>query len=82
MPIVRSSLRGGVHHRRLLALDPGNPQYKSAMVSDGGSPPTGMIPAYPTTAIFVRNLRLGIQQASAAGQWIEKQQSSSQSGGG
>ena len=52
------------------------------MVSDGGSPPTGMIPAYPTAAIFIRSLQLGIRQDSAAGQWIDKQRSSSQSGGG
>jgi hypothetical protein len=82
VPIVRSWCEAAFITADYWRFDPGNPQYKSAMVSDGGSPPTGMIPAYPTTAIFVRNLQLGIQQASAAGQWIDKQQSSSQSGGG
>lgn len=63
-------------------FDPANPDVKNAQVSDGGSPPKGLIPAYPTAAIFIRNLTLGIQQDSAAGQFIDKYQSSSQSGGG
>ena len=55
---------------------------KGKDVSDGGSPPTGFIAAYPVTAIFIRNLQLSIQQDSAAGQFIQKYQASSQSGGG
>jgi hypothetical protein len=62
--------------------DPANPDVKNAQISDGASPPTGLIPAYPTSAIFIRNLTLGIQQDSTAGQFIDKYQSSAQSGGG
>jgi hypothetical protein len=82
IPIVRAWFKEVFITADYWRFDPNNPQYTNAMVSDGGTPPTGLIAAYPTTAIFIRNLQLGIQQASAAGQWIDEQQSSSQSGGG
>lgn len=83
LPIVRSNwFEEAYITAGCWRFNPDNPQFKSAMVSDGGSPPTGMIPAYPTAAIFIRNLQLGIRQDSAAGQWIDRRQSSSQRGGG
>jgi hypothetical protein len=51
------------------------------MISDGGSPPKGYLPAYPTSVVFIKDLVLGIQQDSAAGQYITQQSSSSQGGG-
>lgn len=39
-------------------FDQNNGEFKDNMVSDGGSPPDGMIPAYTTTAIFVKDLTL------------------------
>jgi hypothetical protein len=83
LPIVRSNwFEEAYITAGYWRFPPDNPQFKGAMVSDGGSPPAGMIPAYPTAAIFIRSLQLGIRQDSAAGQWIDKQQSSTRSGGG
>ena len=39
-------------------FDQNNTEFKDNMVSDGGSPPDGMIPAFTTTAIFVKDLYL------------------------
>ena len=39
-------------------FDQSNGEFKDNMVSDGQSPPNGMIPAYTTTAIFVKDLTL------------------------
>ena len=82
IPIVRSWLPEAFITSKTWRFDQSDPDVKNKVVSDGGSPPTGTIPAYPTTAIFIRNLQLGIRQDSAAGQWIDKQTASSQSGGG
>jgi hypothetical protein len=82
VPIVRPWFKEAFITIKTWRFDPTNPDVKNAEVSDGGSPPTGIIAAYPTSAIFVRNLTLGIQQDSTWGQFIDKYQSSSQSGGG
>jgi hypothetical protein len=63
-------------------FDPSVPDVKGRWVSDGATPPQGLIPAYPTTAVFIRNLRLGIDKNSSAGQFIQHQQQSAQGGGG
>ena len=39
-------------------FDQNNGEFKDNMVSDGKKPPNGMIPAYTTTAIFVKDLIL------------------------
>lgn len=80
--IVRSWLPEAFINSKTWRFDQNDPDVKNKVVSDGGSPPAGLIPTYPTTAIFIRNLQLGIRQDSAAGQWIDKQQASSQNGGG
>jgi hypothetical protein len=82
VPIVRPWFKEAFITSKTWRFDPANPDVKGKDVSDGGSPPTGFIAAYPTTAIFIRNLQLGIYQDSAAGQFIQKYQASSQSGGG
>lgn len=82
VPIVRPWFKEAFVTSKTWRFDPTNPDVKNTQVSDGGSPPTGIIAAYPTSAIFIRNLTLGIQQDSTWGQFIDKYQSSSQSGGG
>jgi hypothetical protein len=82
IPIVRPWFKEAFITSKTWRFDPGNPDVKNKDVSDGGSPPAGLIAAYPTTAIFIRNLQLGIRQDSAAGQFIDKYQASSQGGGG
>lgn len=81
VPIVRPWFKEAFITSKTWRFDPGNPDVKGKQVSDGGSPPTGFIAAYPVTAIFIRNLKLGIKQDSAAGQFIQQHQSSSQGGG-
>lgn len=82
IPIVRPWFKEAFIVSKTWRFDQSNPDVKSMMVSDAGTPPQGIIPAYPTTAIFIRNLQLGIQHDSGAGQFIDQYSSSSQSGGG
>jgi hypothetical protein len=82
IPIARTWYKEAFITSDYWRFDQSNATVKNTVVSDGGSPPNGIIAAYPTTAIFVRNLVLGIQQDSTAGQFLDKYQSSSQSGGG
>ena len=62
-------------------FDPSNPDSKGLMISDGGKPPKGSLPAYATAVVFIKDLVLGIRQDSAAGQYISQQSASSQGGG-
>lgn len=61
--------------------DASNPDAKNLLLSDGGSPPKGFLPAYPTAVVFIKDLVLGIRKDSAAGQYITQQSASSQGGG-
>jgi len=58
VPIVRPWYNVNFLTSKYWRFDKANPEFKSQMVSDGGSPPNGMIPAYTTTAIFVKDLVL------------------------
>jgi hypothetical protein len=82
IPIVRPWFKEVFINSHTWRFDPTNPDVSKAAVSDGGSPPSGLVPAYPTTAIFIRNLTLSILQNSDAGQFISQYSSSSQGGGG
>jgi len=66
---------------KLWRFDPNNPEAKGDLVSDGGKPPKGLIPAYPTAAVFIRNLRLNFGTNSGFSNWYSQQTSSSQGGG-
>ena len=46
-------------------FDANNPEFKDNMVSDGSSPPEGMIPAYTTTAIFIKDLELKFAKSNS-----------------
>lgn len=59
-------------------FDTSNPDSKNLLVSDGGSPPKGYLPAYPTAVVFIKDLVLGIRKDSEAGQYITQQSASSQ----
>jgi len=65
-------------------FDPTIPDVKGRFANDGKMPPGAgsLLPAYPTTAVFIRNLRLGIDKNSSAGKFIDQQSQSSQGGGG
>jgi hypothetical protein len=55
---------------------------KGWQLSDGGKPPKGQMPAYPTSAIFIRDLQLNFGTESGISDWMNEQSASSASGGG
>jgi len=63
-------------------FDQNNPEAKSEMVSDGGNPPEGLIPAYPTSMLVIKDLNLYLGESSGFSDYISKHESSSASGGG
>lgn len=56
VPIIRPWLNINFLTSKYWRFDQNNDAFKDNMVSDGASPPNGMIPAYTTTAIFVKDL--------------------------
>lgn len=49
-----------------------NPQFKDQMVSNGDTPPDGMLPAFSTTAIFIRDLKLKVSKSDYENTFKEK----------
>lgn len=58
VPIVRPWFNTNFLTSKYWRFDQNNPEFSNNMVSNGASPPDGMIPAYTTTAIFVKDLNL------------------------
>ncbi len=81
VPIVRPWFKTAFLMSKSWRFDQNNPEAKSKMLSDGGSPPKGMMPAYPTSVIFIKNLKLSFSESSGFSNFME-QHTSSQSGGG
>ncbi len=81
IPIIKSWFKDAFLLSKSWRFDQSNPDSKNLMISDGGSPPTGYLPAYPTAVVFIKDLVLGIRQDSAAGQYITQQSQSAQGGG-
>lgn len=82
IPIVRPWFKTPFLTSKTWRFDQTNPDAKNDVLSDGGTPPKGMMPAYPTSAIFVRNLVLTLGESSGFSDWYSQQSSSSSSGGG
>ncbi len=81
IPIIRPWFKDAFLISKSWRFDQTNPDSKNRLLSDGGSPPNGFLPAYPTAVVFIKDLVLGIRQDSAAGQFITQQSASSQGGG-
>ncbi len=81
IPIIKSWFKDAFLMSKSWRFDQSNPDSKNLLVSDGGSPPKGYLPAYPTSVVFIKDLVLGIRKDSAAGQYITQQSASSQGGG-
>jgi hypothetical protein len=79
--IVRPWFKPSFLNSKTWRFDPGNPDLKGNMLSDGGSPPKGLMPAYPTSVIFIRNLTLDFGDSSGMQSFMSQQSSNSQSGG-
>jgi hypothetical protein len=63
-------------------FDPGNPDVNKQMLNDGAAPPKGLLPAYPTSIIFIRNLFLDFGDNHSFSNYMHEQDSSHQGGGG
>ena len=69
-------------HSKAWRFDQNNPETRSEMLSDGGTPPKGLMPAYPTAVIFIRNLHLSMSHSEGFQKFMEQNSSSSAGGGG
>lgn len=63
--IVRPWFKSAFLSSKFWRFDENNLDCKGEMLSDGGTPPKGLLPAYPTSIIFVRNLELDFGSESA-----------------
>jgi hypothetical protein len=78
--IVRPWFRTSFLNSKTWRFDPGNPDVKNNLLSDGGAPPKGLMPAYATSVIFIRNLSLDFGDASGMQSYMAQQSSNSQGG--
>ena len=63
-------------------FDQNNPEAKSEMVSDGGNPAKGLMPAYPTAIICIKDLWLCTTKSSGFSDFLSSYEQSSSGGGG
>lgn len=82
VPIVRPWLKTAFLMSKAWRFDQNNPESKGEMVSDGGKPAKGLIPAYPTTLIMIKDLWLSLSKSSGFEDLLRSYESSSASGGG
>lgn len=82
VPIVRPWFKSAYLNSKCWRFDQNNPEAKSQMVSDGGKPPKGLIPAYPTALIAVKDLWISFAKSSGFNEMNSEWQSSSTGGGG
>jgi hypothetical protein len=82
IPIVRPWLKSSYLMSKTWRFDPGNPDMKDDVLRDGGSPPKGLIAAYPTSVIFIRNLNMQIGHSEGFDHFMSEHSASCQHGGG
>lgn len=82
VPIIRNWFKTAFVVSKTWRFDESNPEAKGDMVSDGGKPPKGLIPAYPTTMILVKDLWLSLGKSSGFEEMLRSYERSSASGGG
>jgi hypothetical protein len=82
VPIVRPWFKSAFLNSKCWRFDQNNPEAKSQMVSDAGKPPKGLIAAYPTSLIAVKDLVITFGRNSGFSQVHSEWQRSSTSGGG
>jgi hypothetical protein len=80
--IVRPWMKTSYLNSHTWRFDPSNPDLKGQMLNDGGAPPKGLLPAYPTSIIFIRNLMLDFGDNRGFSNYMHQQESSHQGGGG
>ncbi|MFT4230493.1 MAG: hypothetical protein QM602_09405 [Microbacterium sp.] len=82
VPIVRPWFKTAYLMSKLWRFDQGNPEAKGQVVSDGGAPAKGLIPAYPTSLVCVRDLVLRTTSANGFSQLASEWETHRASGGG
>ena len=82
VPIVRPWFKTAFIHSKLWRFDQDNPESKSQMISDGGNPPKGLIPAYPTSMIVIKDLKISVRNSHGFSDLAQSWERSSASGGG
>ncbi|MEB1528631.1 hypothetical protein [Xanthomonas sp. WHRI 7945] len=82
MPIVRPWFKTAFLMSKSWRMDQNNPEAKGQFASDGATPAKGLLPAYPTSLILVRDLTLCFAKSSGFSDMAESWQRSSASGGG
>ncbi|MGE5464800.1 MAG: hypothetical protein ACM3PS_15670 [Syntrophothermus sp.] len=82
IPIVRPWFRPSYLTSPIWRFAVGDVLVKDWKLSDGGKPPTGQLPAYPTSMIFIRDLNLNFGSESGFSEWMNEQSESAAHGGG
>jgi hypothetical protein len=82
VPIVRPWFKTAFLTSKLWRMDQNNPEAKGEVVSDGGNPAKGKLPAYPTSLICIKDLRLCFGKSSGFADARQSWERSSASGGG
>ncbi len=80
--IVRNWLKTQYLLSKSWRFDQGSAEAKGQVLSDGQTPPRGMLPAYPTSVVFIRNLRLKLGHASGFRDFVLEHTSKSVNGQG
>lgn len=82
VPIVRPWFKTSFLTSKLWRFDQNNPEASKQVVSDGGNPATGLIPAYPTSLIAIKNLQMSVKNSEGFSDAAQSWERSSASGGG
>lgn len=73
VPILRPWFKTQFLTSKSWRMDQSNPEAKSEMVSDGKTPPNGMIPAYPTMLLAVKDLKLTLGNVQSTNSFVQDQ---------
>lgn len=82
VPIVRPWFKPSFLNSKTWRFDQGSPEVRDERLSDGANPPRGLMPAYPTAIVFVRDLKLGLGHSEGFSNFVRDQKNSSTGGGG
>ena len=80
VPIVRAWFKSSYLVSKTWRFDQHNADLKGEVLSDAGSPPKGLLPAYPTSMIFIRNLALNFGKNTGFSSYLAKAEANSQGG--
>ena len=82
IPIIRPWFKSSYLFSHTWRFDPVNPDVKNDLLSDGGSPPKGLMVAYPNTIVFIRNLNMQMAHSEGFQHFLDQHSSDAQGGGG